>query len=155
MKGKIKVLIRRACQEPVVEDVDNSLESMQKLVGGYIEMPYNPAFSKGLQIVCNEEGKFAEDPKPNVYWGDYDVIFGDIVFVGINNEGEDISLTSNQIAEAKEWISNNDASEISNSGIDGGDLVNVILDLYSDINKKNNAPEKIIEGGTKNTETEM
>ncbi len=134
MKDPIKVLVRRVGQEPTVEVIENDLRSKQKLVGGYIEMPYNPDFSEGLQIVCNEEGKFAEEPKPNVYWGDYDVIFGDIFFVGIGDEGEDISLTPDQISEAKEWIEMNDASGIGDSGMGGAAVVELIMDNYSEIN---------------------
>jgi|GEM_PF-1017585 len=140
---KIKVLIRRADQEPAVEVIDNTLKAKQEIVGGYIEMPYNPDFSADLQIVCDEEGKFKNDPKPNVYWGDYDVIMGDIFFVGISDEGESISLTPAQIDEAKKWIKDNDASGISAAGIDGGSLAEVILDLYSDINLGNNPAETI------------
>ncbi len=134
MKNPIKVLVRRAGQEPTVEIIENDLRSKQKLVGGYIEMPYNPDFSEGLQIVCNEEGKFAEDPKPNVYWGDYDVIFGDIFFVGIDDEGSDISLTPDQIDEAKQWIAENDASGMGDSGMGGTAIVELIMDNYSEIN---------------------
>lgn len=119
--GKIKVLVRRVGQEPTVESIDNTLEAQQKIVGGYIEMPYNPELSKDLKIVINEEGKFADDPKPNVFWGDHDVIYGDILFVNVDeNSGETISLTPEQIDEAKKWIINNDAS-----GFDGADAMDL------------------------------
>jgi len=153
MKDPIKVLVRRTGQEPSVEVVENHFKTLQNLVGGNIEMPYNPDFSEGLQIVCNEEGKFVSDPKPNVYWGNCNIIFGDIVFVGIGNEGENISLTPEQITEAKEWIDNNNASDISGL-VDGGDLANVILDLYSDINAEIN-PDKPVKGKIKSSGTEM
>ena len=137
MKDPIKVLVRRVGQEPTVEVVENALGTWQKLVGGYIEMPYNPEFSEGLQIICDEEGKFKSDPKPNVYWGDMDVVFGDIVFVGIGDEGENVSLTPEQITEAKDWIAANDANGISAMGVDGGSLAEVIMDLYTDLNREN------------------
>lgn len=143
LKNPIKVLVRRTGQEPTVEVIENDLRSKQKIVGGYIEMPYNPDFSEGLQIVCNEEGKFADDPKPNVHWGDYDIIFGDILFVGIDDEGDDISLMPEQIDEAKKWIAENEASGYDGMG-DGsasaaasvvfvGSLDDVIKDFYADI----------------------
>jgi hypothetical protein len=134
VKDPIKVLVRRAGQEPTVEVIENDLLSKQNIVGGMIEMPHNPAFSNGLQIVCNEEGKFLDDPKPNVYWGDYDVVCGDILFVGIDdNSGDTVSLTPEQIAEAKAWIKENDASEITEANIDHRELAEVIVDLYADI----------------------
>lgn len=130
---KIKVLIRRAGQEPTVEIIPNTLKAKQEIVGGWIEMPHNPEFSEGLQIVCDEEGKFKTDPKPNVYWGDYDVIFGNIFFVAINDEGEDISLTPKQIDEAKKWIIENDASGIIDSGVDDSSLAETFLESHREI----------------------
>ena len=114
MKEKtITVLVRKPWQEPTLETVENSLKTMQGLVGGLIEMPGNPEFSEGLQIVCDEEGKYRDEPQPNVKWGDYDTIFGTIVFVGIGEEGEDKSLTEAQIAEAKAWIAKNKIAPVT------------------------------------------
>jgi hypothetical protein len=154
MKDPIKVLVRKAGQEPTVEVIENTLAAKQKLVGGMIEMPYNPDFPEGLQIVCNEEGKFTDDPKPNVHWGDYDIIFGDIFFVGIdNNEGETISLLPKQIDEAKKWIADNDASQIAETNIDHRDLIDVIEDLYADMNLS--APDKPTKKNGRNSGVEM
>jgi hypothetical protein len=151
-KDPIKVLVRRAGQDPAVEVIENTLAAKQKIVGGMIEMPYNPDFSEGLQIVCDEEGKFAGDPKPNVRWGDYDVMFGDIFFVGIDeNTGDTISLTPEQIDEAKKWIAENDASGFAGmSAMDlaaantfvAGDLDKIIADLYDEIYAKPGKTEK-------------
>jgi len=153
MKDPIKILVRRAGQEPTVEVIDNTLKAKQDIVGGMIEMPYNPDFSRGLQIVCDEEGKFADDPKPNVYWGDYDIMFGDIFFVGVDeNSGSTISLTPEQITEAKQWIAENDASGLTDMGVDGGDLTEVILDLYADLNREAGYKEK---GKNKDAGAEM
>jgi hypothetical protein len=113
MKDPIKVLVKKAGQEPTIEIIENDLHTLQVIVGGYIEMPYNPDLPSNLQIVCNEEGKFIENAKPNVRWGDYDVIFGDVLSVGIGSEGETISLTPKRIIKAKEWIAENDASEFT------------------------------------------
>jgi hypothetical protein len=157
MKDPIKVLVRRAGQEPTVETIENTLAAKQKIVGGMIEMPYNPDFSESLQIVCNEEGKFVNDPEPNVRWGDYDIVFGDIFFVAIDGEGGTISLTPEQIDEAKKWIAENDASGMTDAGIDGGELVDVILDLYSDLNSGNDSGsvKNKTKGRAKDSGTEM
>jgi hypothetical protein len=96
-----------------VEEIGRTLEALQKIVGGRIEMLDNPDFSEGLQIVCDEENKLVNDPQPNVYWGDYDAVCGDILFVGIDGEGETVSLTPKQIDEAKKWIATNDASPVN------------------------------------------
>lgn len=108
---KIRVLVRRAGQEPTVEVIANTLAAKQQIVGGMIEIPYNPSFIKGVELVCNEEGKFLDDPKPNVYWGDMDVVFGDIFFTAHNEEGDAVSLSPEQIEEARKFIEENDASD--------------------------------------------
>jgi hypothetical protein len=114
MEKDLKVLIKRAGQpEPTVETIKSGFRSLQAVVGGFIEMPYNFSFSEGLQVVCNEEGKLVDDAKPNVKWRDCDILFGDIVFVGIDDSGKTISLTDEQIAEAKKWIEENDASNFN------------------------------------------
>jgi hypothetical protein len=107
---RISILVRRVGQEPAVETITNHLTAMQEIVGGNIEMPFNPDLPD-LQIVCNEDGKFLADVKPNVHWGDLDVIFGDIFFVGTNKYGESVSITPEQIKQAKKFIAENDATD--------------------------------------------
>jgi hypothetical protein len=145
---RISILVRRAGQEPTVETITNHFTAMQEIVGGNIEMPYNPDL-RDLQIVCNEDGKFLEDVKPNVYWGGSDVIFGDIFFVGTNGDGESVSVTPEQIEQAKKFIAGNDAADYTGdpqelAGAlfsvtaynDGDGLYN---DLYEDRQKSDDA----------------
>lgn len=54
-KNMITVLYVQANHYPKTVSIDNTLEAMQKLVGGYIE-EYMP-FEDEVAIVCNEEGK--------------------------------------------------------------------------------------------------
>lgn len=51
---KILVAIKEPGREPYVEHIDNTLEEMQEIVGGYIE---TFGFAQDACIVCNEEGK--------------------------------------------------------------------------------------------------
>lgn len=72
-------------------DIDGTLESMQELVGGYIEtVRYDYEGIKNVIYVVNEEGKVM-DMKPNklIYQG-RDLIFGDffVAAFGINEDGE-------------------------------------------------------------------
>ena len=53
--GKLKVLYIEPMKTPKIVEIDGDLESMQNLVGGYIE-EYMP-FDDEVAIVCNEEGK--------------------------------------------------------------------------------------------------
>ena len=51
----IEVLLVRPMEKPQVVQIEDSLESMQKVVGGLIE-EYMP-FVDEVALVCNEEGK--------------------------------------------------------------------------------------------------
>ena len=53
--NKIEVIWVQPMREAQVIEIGNDLESMQELVGGYIE-EYMP-FEDEVAIVCNEEGK--------------------------------------------------------------------------------------------------
>lgn len=94
----MKVLYFKVGRPPVVKDIDGSLESMQKLVGGYIQsMPlsYNTA------LVCDEDGKVKGRPVNRVAFTDdgdlIDYICGDFFIVGTGSE-DFVSLTDEQAA---------------------------------------------------------
>ena len=57
---KLKVLYIEPMKTPKIVEIDGDLESMQNLVGGYIE-EYMP-FDDEVAIVCNEEGKMNGEP---------------------------------------------------------------------------------------------
>lgn len=52
----MKVIIVKPFTNPYVADIKGDLESMQKIVGGYIEAVY-PFDDEEIALVCNEEGK--------------------------------------------------------------------------------------------------
>lgn len=86
MKGmqenQILVLIKEPGKPPVVEPLfDNTLESFQKAVGGYIETYY---LAPGVTVICNEEGKLRELPY-NVTIG-LEHFVGTIVFCGTTKD---------------------------------------------------------------------
>lgn len=54
-KNQITVLYLQVGKLPQTVSIDNSLEAMQRLVGGYIE-EYMP-FDDEVALICNEEGK--------------------------------------------------------------------------------------------------
>ena len=74
-----------------IMQVPNDLKTLQKLVGGNIEVvtidpTENSIFEKTVIIICNEEGKL-KGLKPNFYSGAvHDVICGAVVFVGEKGE---------------------------------------------------------------------
>lgn len=80
---KISVLYVQAGKYPEVIEIEDNLESMQKLVGGYIE-EYMP-FEDEVAIVCNEEGKINGLQPNRAIYGEMndgkkeviDIVFGD------------------------------------------------------------------------------
>ena len=70
MKNKIKVLYKKVGREPEVVEIENTLQAMQSLVGGFIEViPYDY-----YELVCNDAG-ILQGLYPNVGF-DYDIING-------------------------------------------------------------------------------
>lgn len=71
MKEKIRIIYRQPLHTAREMTVDNTLEAVQELVGGYIEtVPLN---MPGVILVCNEEGKL-RGMKPNPYPGIPDLV---------------------------------------------------------------------------------
>lgn len=62
-----------------VVDLDTSLESLQKEVGGYIELFFPYDDFANIAIVCNEEGKLISLPQNRVVNGA--LIYGDFLIV--------------------------------------------------------------------------
>ena len=85
-------------------EINNTLEAEQKFVGGLIEVV---AIAPGLDLVCNEEGKF-NGSKPVVAWVDgeqiLDVIFGNCFVCRNNEEGEFISIKDTDVDIIKEKL---------------------------------------------------
>ena len=95
---KITVLLLEPEQEAKVIELDNSLESMQKTVGGNIEVIY--PFTNDSCIVCNEEGKLLGLPLNRALYDDCDkiceVIAGTAFICGTDDENF-TSLSEQQI----------------------------------------------------------
>jgi len=100
---KIKVIIVKPNEEPRVEEIGHELEDLQNFVGGliqYVELEDN------VVLICNEEGKL-RGLTPNRKVGN-DVIVGDFIIVGIEDEDE-TSLTDDQIEKyTKEFTLQNE-----------------------------------------------
>ena len=94
---KLKVVYKEVGKDPVVMEIDDTLEAKQKLVGGLIEVvPYKD----DLLLICNEEGKIT-NLKPNLQF-DYDYIAGNCFIVGDDFENSGFkSVEENQIEDIK------------------------------------------------------
>ena len=94
---KLKVIFKEVGKDPVVMEIDDTLEAKQKLVGGLIEIvPYKD----DLLLVCNEEGKIT-NLKPNLQF-DYDYISGNCFIVGDDYENSGFkSIEESQVEDIK------------------------------------------------------
>lgn len=94
------------------KEINNGLENLQEIVGGYIEIPYlGEAFrSNGIDVIINEEGKFIEGLKPEiavVKSGDnqiLDLVMGNCIFASHDDEGNTVSLNEKQILIVKRTL---------------------------------------------------
>lgn len=94
-KEKVKVIYKEVSKDPVVIEIDNTLEAKQKLVGGLIEVV---KYKEDLLLVCNEEGKCL-NMKPNLKF-DYDYIAGNCFIIGDDWENEGFkSIPEDKIEE--------------------------------------------------------
>lgn len=94
-QDKLKVVFKEVGKDPVVMEIENTLEAKQKLVDGLIEIvPYK----ENLLLICNEEGKIT-NLKPNLQF-DYDYIAGNCFVVGDDYVNSDFkSVTDEQISD--------------------------------------------------------
>lgn len=78
---KIKVLIKDPGKKPRSVAVSNSLENLQKHVGGYIE---TVTIASNAVIICNEEGRLMGLPHNcNICGVDF---VGTIIFAGVKGD---------------------------------------------------------------------
>ncbi len=101
----LKVVVVEPGAKPCVKVIEDKLEAMQEVVGGYIEMialPYD--FERDIVLICNEEGKLLGLPG-NRRVGD-DIIAGTFFVAALNDEdGSLVSLTDAEINKISELFS--------------------------------------------------
>ena len=107
--NKMKILLIRPMEVPKQMEVEDSLEEMQRLVGGYIQeiMP----FEDDVALVCNDEGKFMglplnrtiRDERGNLA----DIIAGDFFLCRAPVESENFeSLSEEQVKKYEKRFHN-------------------------------------------------
>jgi len=113
-----KALAITTLGEATIIDInDDSLEKLQKAVGGYVQAV---DLCEGVTMWCNEEGKMMSlphNPFGQAFWetafpvsefGRTDYIVGDIVLTGgADDEGDTLGLTSEEIDEllkSVKWV---------------------------------------------------
>lgn len=87
----MKAIIKEVGKSAKLEDIKNDLETLQGLVGGYVEAIN---MGQGVCLAVNEEGKLNNMPV-NFPIGN-DVIVGTAVFVAYGNDEEFTDLSKAQ-----------------------------------------------------------
>ena len=85
-------------------EIKNTLEEIQQIVGGYIEIPFlSPIFNDNkINIIINEEGKFIEGLEPEIAVikresnNILDIVYGNCVFASHDHDGNTIELNEEQ-----------------------------------------------------------
>ena len=103
--------IRALVVEPMkpcrVQEFPDTLEAMQKIVGGYIQAVY--PFPEPVAVVCNEEGKMLGLPYNRPLMDENglpcDILCGTFFIAGVDGE-HFISLTEEQIAKYRSLYDN-------------------------------------------------
>lgn len=92
---------------PTIQEIDGSLESMQRIVGGDIEAVY--PFDDPVVLVCHGEGKLLGLPMNRALTDEsgvpYDIVCGTFFVVGIGDE-DFTSLTEQQIEKYRKKYAN-------------------------------------------------
>lgn len=116
---KVLVLTGAEFEEREIKD---TLEELQKIVGGYIEIPFlsRKFYERDIDIIINEEGKFIEGLNPEIAvvkrtTGEVlDVVMGNCIFASHDEEGNTMALSKEQIAIVKDELST--LAFLNNSG---------------------------------------
>ena len=103
----MQVVVVEPKKKPVVQDIGSDLESMQRIVGGFIQAIY--PFEEPVALICNEEGKLLNlplnralrDDKGNVY----DIISGTFFVCAAPPDSDHFAgLTDQQVKTYMEWF---------------------------------------------------
>ncbi|MEA4912416.1 MAG: DUF3846 domain-containing protein [Oscillospiraceae bacterium] len=99
-ENTIRVLVVEPNKAPYPLDVPNRLDTFQRLVDGLIEAVYFE--EPGICGYCNDEGKLIGLEANRRFGGD--IICGNLVILGSDDEGGNVSLTDEQIERYTEMF---------------------------------------------------
>ena len=77
----MRAIYKKPGKAPEIIEIENDLSTLQKLVGGYIEVF---PMASNADIICNEEGKLRDLPYNITLLGEHFV--GPILVVGVSGE---------------------------------------------------------------------
>ncbi len=87
------------------QEIGNGLEHLQKIVGGYIEIPFlgDTFHNNGIDVIINEEGKLVDGLKAEIaivnekQGNILDIVYGNCIFASHDEEGNTVGLTEEQM----------------------------------------------------------
>lgn len=94
------------------QEIGNELADLQKIVGGYIEIPFlsQKFLDNGIDVIINEEGKLIEGLKAEIAIVSeergtiLDIVYGNCIFASHDEAGETIGLTEKQMQVVSEEL---------------------------------------------------
>ena len=92
------------------KEIKNTLEDLQQIVGGYIEIPFlSREFNENkIDTIINEEGKFIDGLEPEIAvikdGRIIDIVYGNCIFASHDHEGNTIELNEEQKRIVKEKL---------------------------------------------------
>lgn len=98
--GVVIAVLKATGAEPERVDIDGSLQTLQALVGGWIEELALPL--DGLVAVVNEDGRMLDAPINVTVDGE--PIRGSLVVMAYDDAGEARSMTDAEVDAALAWI---------------------------------------------------
>ena len=103
----MRILVIEPGGRPEVREIDDSLKTMQQIVGGYIQSIY--PFEEPVALVCNDEGKLmdllANRGLRNKDGQMYDIVFGTFFLCGAPADSDHFtSLTPEQIEQYRKMF---------------------------------------------------
>lgn len=107
-----------------VKEIGNTLENLQSIVGGYIEIPFlGGIFNENkINVIINEEGKYIDGLRPEIAMINsntnqiLDIVYGNCIFASHDMHGETISLNDEQIKVVMEELKNDVTLTYQDSG---------------------------------------
>ena len=103
----MQVIVVEPKKKPTAQEIGSDLESMQRIVGGFIEVVY--PFDEPVALICNEEGKLLNLPLNRALRDDegnvYDIISGTFFLCAAPPDSNHFAgLTDQQVKTYMEWF---------------------------------------------------
>ena len=104
----MQIVIVEPKKKPTVQDINDGLEAMQKIVGGTIQAVY--PFDEPVALICNDEGKLLNLPLNRALRDSdgrvYDIVAGTFFLCGATASSDRFdSLTEEQVQHLLERFS--------------------------------------------------